>query len=382
MNLIEKLRQFLTPVHPLPSGMFHYQAPPDSPRPYRLHLRLETDGQGVLIVNASTVLHLNQTAAEYAYHLIKQTPDEDVAKSMVKRYRVRKEQALNDYHDLADRLNTLIETPDLDPENFLGIERHELYDTQLSAPYRLDCALTYKVPDSTAHPLAPVDRVKRELLTEEWKTILEKAWQAGIPHIVFTGGEPTLRPDLPELIAHAEQLGQVTGLLTDGLRLTEPKYLHQLLQEGLDHAMFLLNPSDEQSWEALRDLLAEDIHTTVHLTITQAITPSLPKLLDRISQMGATHLSLSAETPALKDELKAASQAAAERFLTLVSDLPVPYSRFNPVTIEEEEEAPSDGSGKAWLYVEPDGDVLPAQGTYESLGNLLNDSWEKIWQKK
>ena len=42
---------------------------------------------------------------------------------------------------------------------------------------------------------------------------MDKAWAAGIPHITFTGGEPTLRDDLPALIAHAEKIGQVTGLL-------------------------------------------------------------------------------------------------------------------------------------------------------------------------
>ena len=59
--------------------------------------------------------------------------------------------------------------------------------------------------------LAPVDRVKREMLTEEWQTILDKAWNAGIPHVIFTGGEPTLRPDLLQLIAYAEKLGRSAG---------------------------------------------------------------------------------------------------------------------------------------------------------------------------
>ena len=50
--------------------------PADQP-PYRIHLRLQRDGSGVLIVNAATVLHLNPTAAEYAYHFIKGSDPED-----------------------------------------------------------------------------------------------------------------------------------------------------------------------------------------------------------------------------------------------------------------------------------------------------------------
>jgi MoaA/NifB/PqqE/SkfB family radical SAM enzyme len=46
----------------------------------------------------------------------------------------------------------------------------------------------------------------------------------------------------------------------------------------------------------------------------------------------------------------------------------------------QEENIPS-GAGKAWLYVEPDGDVLPAQGMANKvLGNFLHDSWETIYR--
>ena len=81
--MIKRFRLFIdrlfSPVQPLPAGTFPYQSPPDAPVPYRLHLRLQPNGEGMLIVNASTMLHLNQTAAEYAYHLVKCTPPEQVA---------------------------------------------------------------------------------------------------------------------------------------------------------------------------------------------------------------------------------------------------------------------------------------------------------------
>jgi molybdenum cofactor biosynthesis enzyme MoaA len=100
---------------------------------------------------------------------------------------------------------------------FLDFERVEPYSKEVSAPYRLDCALTYKTVDES-HDAVPVERVKRELVTDEWKIILQKAWQVGIPQIVFTGGEPTLRPDLNELIPLLKSRAG-NGLLTDGKRL-------------------------------------------------------------------------------------------------------------------------------------------------------------------
>ncbi len=46
-----------------------------------------------------------------------------------------------------------------------------------------------------------------------------------MPHIIFTGGEATLRNDLPELIHHAESNGQITGLNTNARRLSDEKYV-------------------------------------------------------------------------------------------------------------------------------------------------------------
>jgi MoaA/NifB/PqqE/SkfB family radical SAM enzyme len=62
--------------------------------------------------------------------------------------------------------------------------------------------------------------------------------------------------------------------------------------------------------------------------------------------------------------------------------MPVPYSSLNPVALELEGGAvrKSEGAGLGWLYVEPDGDVLPEQGINQILGNYLNDDWDKIWK--
>lgn len=381
MNRLNAFINRLFPdFQPLPAGMYHFQAAPSAPVPYRLHLRLEKDGQGILIVNAATILHLNQTAAEYAYHIVQQTPREEAIQAVSRRYRVAKAQAAQDFDDLQARLETLITTPDLDPITFLDFDRDEPYSGARIAPNRLDCAVTYQT--SSGEGEAPVDRVHRELLTDEWKTILDKAWHAGIPHIIFTGGEPTLRSDLCDLVAHAEKNGQVAGLLTDGLRLTNAHYLHDLLQSGLDHIMLLLDPDSEQSWEALRDTLAEDIFVTVHLTLTRRNVNRSGELLDRLSEMGIGALSLSLDDLALREALLTAQDQAGARGLRLVWDLPVPYSRFHPVAVElSEVQALPEGAGKAWLYVEPDGDVLPAQGHPQPLGNLLTEPWEAIWAK-
>lgn len=391
MGILDSIRERLNPERPkaLKPGMYSYTAPPSHPFNYRLHLRVEPDGFAVLVVNAATVLHLNQTAAEYAYHFIHLTPPETVAETIAKRYRVSKAQAAEDYAAFADKIQALIEVPDLDPVTYLDFERHRPYSEALSAPYRLDCALTYKLPKGAPADATPHKRVDKELSTAEWKTVIDKAWAAGVPHVVFTGGEPTLRKDLVELLNHCEAHGMVTGLITDGLKLGDTKYLKSLLDAGLDHVMVVLQPKKKQTWESLagfaywKEVLDDDIFVAAHLTLTQDNAQQANALLDRLKEAGVSAVSLSEADKGLTDTLQAARDHADYIDLPLVWDLPVPYSELNPVALELDETRGShpEGAGKAWLYVEPDGDVLAGQGAKKKLGNLVKDKWEKVWEK-
>ena len=379
-SIREAIRRRFGQIQPIPTGIYHYQAPPYADFPYRLHLRIEPSGDGILIIDASTILHLNQTAAEYAYHLVNETPLEGVVKQIAGRYQITKERVRSDFQDLKERIFALIDFPDLDPVSYLEFERDAPYSGEISAPYRLDCALTYSLPQGADSEAAPTKRVDRELSSEEWVTIIDKAWHVGIPHIVFTGGEPTLRKDLPDLISHAEANGQVTGLLTDGIQLADPAYLNTLLQTGLDHLMVTLNPQNKKVWKALEIILPQDLFTTVHITITQENADQVPKILDQLKMIEVNAVSLSNRGPELDAVLQDARDKAAEIDLPLVWDLPVPYSSRNPVALETVEDAVPDGAGKSWLYVEPDGDVLPAQGVNQVLGNFLRDGWDSIWK--
>jgi hypothetical protein len=365
----------------LPAGIYHYQTPPDAPYQYRLHLRIEPDGTGLLVINASTILHLNQTAAEFAYHLVKQTAEDDVVHEVSARYRVTSAQARQDFQQFIERMQTLINTPDLDPEMYLDFERTAPHTEKISAPYRLDCALTYRLPEGAINAAFVTPKhINQELSTDDWCGIFDKAWTIGIPHIILTGGEPTLRDDLPELISHTELNGQVVGLLSDGLKFVEETYLQKLLQTGLDHLMISLSPDNSISWESLSNVIAADLFVTVHHTVTLQNAVSTPQLLERLANMGVKSVSLSASDHALHSSLIDFHNQVAGLGMTLVWDLPVPYSTFNPVALETQFEDIPAGAGHSWLYIEPDGDVLPAQGVNQVLGNILKDSWETLWR--
>ena len=65
--------QSLQPVELPPPGLYHFEQRNGTEKT-RLHLRLEKDGQGLSLVNASRSLHLNPTAAFMAYLFFTKIP--------------------------------------------------------------------------------------------------------------------------------------------------------------------------------------------------------------------------------------------------------------------------------------------------------------------
>ncbi|PWH20459.1 MAG: hypothetical protein DDG59_00305 [Anaerolineae bacterium] len=375
------LFEFFKTPQPVPPGLYFYQSPPDTEKPLKLFLRVDPNGSSSLVINASVVLHLNPVATEFAYAYLHQLNEEQTLRMVLRKYRIDRETLLQDYRSFLEKLNAILQTEDLDPIEFFGFERATEQDLDnLSAPFRLDCALTYRLPEDSAATYAPVERVKQELSTSEWKSILDKAWNVGIPHVIFTGGEPTLRSDLLELIHHAEQNGQICGLITDGHVFQNSQTLNNFLNAGLDHLMILFDPQKPESWEIIETISPMDIFTAVHLTINEKNVTNLREILARLASIQINGLSLSAISKDYCPQLREASELAAYHGLKLIWDLPVPYSKFNPVRLEEITEELWQGAGKTWLYIEPDGDVLPSQGIPITLGNFFSQSWDEIWQ--
>ncbi|HET90703.1 MAG TPA: radical SAM protein [Chloroflexi bacterium] len=401
MSLLEKAKSWFAPVEPLHQEMLHYQTPPDAEQQYRLHLRIEKDGRGLLIVNAATILHLNQTAAEYARLLIQEASVDEAAQVMARRYRVGRAQAREDYERLREHILTLSTTTDLDPVTYLDMERATPFSAESSAPYRVDLALTYRVDEAGTLDPEARHRVDRELTTDEWRCAMWMLWEGGVPHICFTGGEPTLRDDLVELIRYAEKQGMVTGLLTDGRRLRDLAYLDQLLLAGLDHLQITLlshRPEVhdeivgyEGAWQevdaGLRNALDGDIYVVVHIVIWPENVDSAVETIGYLAELGVPAVALSSplqgdsrseeEKRRLREGLEAVQKAVYTHALTLVWDLTAPYSHVNPVEVEAG--LSPEQVVRQHLYVEPDGDVLPAQGYNVVLGNLLRDEWTTIW---
>nr|O33506.2 RecName: Full=PqqA peptide cyclase; AltName: Full=Coenzyme PQQ synthesis protein E; AltName: Full=Pyrroloquinoline quinone biosynthesis protein E [Rahnella aquatilis] len=119
-------------------------------------------------------------------------------------------------------------------------------------PSWLLAELTYRCPVQCPYWSNPLDFAKqeKELTTAQWIKVFEEAREMGAVQIGFSGGEPLVRKDLPELIRGARDLGFYTNLITSGIGLTEKK-IDAFAQAGLDHIQISFQASDEELNAAL-----------------------------------------------------------------------------------------------------------------------------------
>ncbi|HUB06585.1 MAG TPA: radical SAM protein, partial [Myxococcales bacterium] len=92
-------------------------------------------------------------------------------------------------------------------------------------PFALLAELTHRCPLRCPYCSNPTElaRASRELPAEDWKRVLREAAELGVLHAFFSGGEPLLREELPELVAAAHGAGLYTNLITSAHGLGRPK---------------------------------------------------------------------------------------------------------------------------------------------------------------
>jgi len=97
-------------------------------------------------------------------------------------------------------------------------------------------------------------RGDRESTTEELKGIIDDMAAIGVAGLSLAGGEPTVRPDCFELLAHGRRRGLFVHLNTNGYNLlARPDRIDELLASGVDSMNFSLDGSTAETHNRLRD---------------------------------------------------------------------------------------------------------------------------------
>ncbi len=372
-----------------------------------LQLRVEENGRGVMVINANTILHLNESASAFAYYFMQGLPEKEVLAKIRRMYRVKAQEAKIDYEKLVYTVSTLAQTEKVDPVTFLEIEREEPFTYQYNAPLRMDAALTFRCQNDCVHCYAGGPHATPELTTEQWKTAIDKLSEIGVFIVTFTGGEPTLREDLPELLLYAQNKGMVTGLITNGRKLKDKTYVAELEKSGLDFAQITLESHKPQihdtmtttkgSWketiEGIQNTVQSQIYVSTNTTLSKHNAKDFLTTIDFIKSLGVNafgcnSLIYSGKAPAASEEfaltieelntlmpqIRDKAQLVGLKFLWYT---PTQYCHFDPVVLGLGIKTCTAAMINA--CVGPNGDVYPCQSYFETLGNILVDPWEKIW---
>jgi radical SAM protein with 4Fe4S-binding SPASM domain len=389
------------------SGLYHYTRETEHEKS-RIHLRIDPDGHGTLIVNANSVMHLNPTATCMAWMILEGKSKEESVRALRSQYSVSREQADSDLSSFLYQFDELLRPDGACPVHELDLDTLMPFSTRPSAPYRMDLAVTYRCNNDCAHCYNARERNFPELSTEQWYKILDQLWALGVPHIVFTGGEATLRNDLPELIQHAESNGQITGLNTNARRLSDMNYVQKLVDAGLDHVQITVESCEEQIHDQMmqakgafkqtiagvKNALQSNLYVMTNTTMLRTNVHTIPDTLDFLADIGVPTIGLNAlihsghgltvgtglRESELQPILDIATQKTAERGQRLIWYTPTQYCEFDPTANNLGVKGCT-----AALYsmcIESNGNVLPCQSYYHPLGNMLTDSWDSIWNHK
>ena len=247
---------------------------------------------------------------------------------------------------------------------------------------------------------------EEELSTEKWLKILDRLKKIGIPQVTFTGGEPTMREDLFDLIDHARWF--ISRLNTNGIKLTEG-YCSHLREVELDavqitfysadagiHNTLVGAPQYENTLAGIRNALKAGLSVSINTPLC-TLNKDYVKTLQLLHEMGVIYVTCSGliTTGNALGETSQSLQLSEEEIRTVLTEA-VAYCHENgmeiaftsPGWLPEEvfEElnisTPSCGACLSNMAITPSGNVVPCQSWLSEgkLGNLLTDDWEKIWE--
>ena len=360
---------------------------------------------GTLVVDANRIAYLNMEAVYFARAVLEGWDENKLLKEMKKVFRgLKKEKVLQDFSSVRERIERFI-TDYVDPVTDLGFSKTLPKPELLAAPFRVDLAITYRCNNDCIHCYSLSPREKEELSTEQWKQVLRKLDEVGVPQVTFTGGEPTLREDLPELIAEAQRLGMVSGIVTNGRLLKDKGLVDSLVKAGLDYAQVTLESADPEihdsitrvkgSWDetiqGIKNLLQYDIFVDVNATLLIQNYKGVEDLIEFVASLGVDGFSLNrliysgrGKRPGLEPPIEEvrevvhlASELAQEHDMRFTWYGVTRYCEMNPLEIELGPKFCSACSIS--LAIEPNGDAIPCQSHYKVVGNILRDQWDQIW---
>lgn len=414
----------------------HTTLNPEGPGVVRIHLippKMENgmpgasvaiiNGQDIVPVNTSWAILLTEFIKEVnKYHgkAVSEWDSVAIMKATVKNVRkvfplLPKKVIENDIFTIMNTFTQIAygKTPEEDVQ-YMNIGDYAPY---MSAPHRMDLLVSAMTKEGTWHCnqncihcyAAGQNLVsEKELSTDEWKKIIDKCREAMIPQLTFTGGEPTMRDDLFELIDYSQWF--VTRLNTNGIKLTE-EYCKRLSEVSLDSCQITFYSYEEDIHNSLvgakqyantlsgiENALNAGLNISINTPLC-SLNKDYVKTLEFLHDKGVTYVtcsglittgnailekseSLQLTTEELKDILEEAVKFCADNEMEISFTSPgwIEESFFEKIGINK----PTCGACLSNMAITPGGNVVPCQSylSEKPFGNMLTNSWVDIWNSK
>ena len=430
MGLQNKIAQY----REYKNGVSHCTFNPEGPGVVRIHLippkfRLFRSSAYIVILNGYYLLPLGYSWALILSNFMKEVNRfdgkpiteadgkmivENTARNVRKVYpSVPKKDIEEDLEELLDVLFAVARGNNPDAE----IEKLSIraYRDNMTAPHRMDLMVSamsdscgkWQCNQKCVFCYAAGQQMgkTKEMTTEQWKQAIDRLDAARVPMVTFTGGEPTQRADIAELVGYAKRM--VTRLNTNGVNLT-PELVQQLKVAGLDSVQVTLYSHDEAVHNALvgsnhhadtiqgiRNAVAAGLDISINTPLCKK-NADYERTLAFIYSLGVRFVTVSGlictgmaginhkEYDLTSEELFEIVKTAKE----FCNDHEMEIDFTSPGLIDAEKldglgmNVPMCGACLSNMAIAPDGTVVPCQswlGADASLGNILTDPFKRIW---
>jgi MoaA/NifB/PqqE/SkfB family radical SAM enzyme len=274
-------------------------------------------------------------------------------------------------------------------------------------PVAMTFAVTYKCQCNCVHCSAGkhLKEDMQELSTAEAKKLINDSQNLGISILAFTGGEPLLRKDIFELIAHVDKTKVVPILFTNGQFLTDEN-VGKLAEAGLYCAFVSIDsPSSKEhdrlrgtpglfntAIEGIKKLKSNGIFVGLSSYAIRSATEKkmYRKLYKFAEELGVHNFILFDGVPTgnlLKDTSEMLTHDQREEIRDFSSRI-FKQSSVPPLSSQSWQNS-IEGylggigclAGNIQYYVSAYGDVAPCDFTPLSFGNIRNLPLKEIWKK-
>ncbi len=416
------------------AGVKHCTFDPEGPGVVRIHLippiyRRFGHAESIVILNGYYLLPLGYAWAQllsafmdevnaYDGKPITETDGQTIYENTIRTVskifpHVSKNAMAEDLDDMLDILFTVARGGK--PDAYVEKLSIRAYAPHMAAPHRMDLMISAMTDGEGkwqcnqkcrfCYAAGQAMGQSAEISTEDWKTALDRLRAAHVPMVTFTGGEPTLRPDLVELVDHAKWF--VTRLNTNGIALTD-ELVTGLKAAGLDSLQVTLYAADPAIHH---ELTGTDHHADTVAGIRRAVaagldvsvnTPLCRKNADYaatlafIHDLGVRFVTVSGlictggaqgkhheddltseELYAIVKDAKAFCDAHGME-MDFTSPGLIPADKLEALEMH----VPACGACLSNMAVTPDGTVVPCQswlGGDAGLGHILRDDWKTVW---